>query len=126
MAEKIERTFGMFAENASIRGRTVPMMLAALSTYHAGMSQVVVVGEPDAADTRALMECVRRQYIPTAVIVPIRDMHRQELSRVLPWTRDLRMRDGYATAYVCRNFACQVPVTSPADLAAQLGELTRA
>jgi hypothetical protein len=126
MAEKIERTFGMFAENASIRGRTVPMMLAALSTYHAGMSQVVVVGEPDAADTRALMECVRRQYIPTAVIVPIRDMHRQELSRVLPWTRDLRMRDGYATAYVCRNFACQVPVTSPADLAALLGELTRA
>ena len=34
-----------------MRGRAVPMMLAALSTYHAGMPQIVIVGEPAAPDT---------------------------------------------------------------------------
>ncbi|MBI3697418.1 MAG: hypothetical protein HY238_21610, partial [Acidobacteria bacterium] len=29
--------------------------------------------------------------------------------------------DGRAAAYVCRNYACQKPVTSPQELAAQLG-----
>ena len=120
MGDKIERTFGMFSGNASSRGRTVPMMLAALSTYHAGMPQVVVVGEPTAADTRALMGVVRRHYIPSAVIVPIHEAHRLGLSRLLPWTEALRMRDGRATAYVCQDFTCQTPVTRPEDLARQM------
>jgi uncharacterized protein YyaL (SSP411 family) len=29
--------------------------------------------------------------------------------------------DGHAAAYVCENFACQRPVTEPADLEALLG-----
>jgi hypothetical protein len=120
MTERIERTFGMFAGNASMRGRTVPMMLAALSTYHAGMPQVVIVGEPAQADTVVLLGLVRQTYMPNAVIVPIREEHRQELSRLLPWTTDLRMRDGRATAYVCRDFACQVPTSSPEELARQI------
>jgi uncharacterized protein YyaL (SSP411 family) len=123
MTDKIERTFGMFSGSASLRGRTVPMMLAALSTYHAGMPQVVIVGEPTAADTQALMRLVSRHYIPSAVIVPIHEMHRLELSRLLPWTEALRMRDGRATAYVCRDFTCQAPVSAPEDLARQMEEL---
>jgi hypothetical protein len=123
MADKIERTFGMFSGSASLRGRTVPMMLAALSTYHAGMPQVVVVGEPTAADTQALMGLVRRHYLPNAVIVPIYEMHRRNLSRLLPWTEALRMRDGRATAYVCRDFTCQTPASSPEELTRQMEEL---
>jgi uncharacterized protein YyaL (SSP411 family) len=124
MAETIERTFGMFGGSASMRGRAVPMMLAALSTYHAGMPQVVVAGEPDAADTRALSGVVRRHYIPTAVLVSVSDTHREALSRLLPWTTRLRQREGLATAYVCRDFACQTPTTSVDELDAQLEETT--
>ena len=123
MADRIEDTFGMFSASASLRGRTVPMMLAALSTYHAGMSQVVVVGDPTATETQALMRVVRRHYIPGAVVVPIQETHRQELSRLLPWTQGLRMRDGRATAYVCQDFSCQTPVSAPEDLAGQLANL---
>ena len=96
------------------------MMLAAVSTYHAGMPQVVIVGEPEAEDTRALMDVVHRRYLPTAVIVPISDAHRPQLARLLPWTASLVRRDGHATAYVCRHFACQMPTTSPSELEGQL------
>jgi uncharacterized protein YyaL (SSP411 family) len=30
------------------------------------------------------------------------------------------MIDGKPTAYVCQNYACQLPVTTPEDLAVQL------
>jgi uncharacterized protein YyaL (SSP411 family) len=124
-ATKIARTFGAFGGAASMRGRAMPMMLAALSTYHAGMPQVVIVGEPEAAETRALHAVLRRHYLPTAVVVPVRAAHRAELSRLLPWTTALDRQQGRATAYVCREFSCQLPATSPDTLASQLAALTR-
>jgi hypothetical protein len=54
--------------------------------------------------------------------------HRFDPLRVLAWgdpdsvplLRDRPIVDGRAAAYVCRNFACERPVTSPEDLAALL------
>ena len=120
MAERIARTFGMFGAGGTIHGRAVPFLMAALSTYHAGMSQVVIVGEPDTVDTRALMAGVRRQYLPGAVIVPLVEGHRRALARLLSWTERLRPLDGRATAYVCRDFVCQTPTASPEALQTQL------
>jgi hypothetical protein len=113
---KIQKTFGMFANNASMRGRAVPMMLAALSTYHSGMSQIAVAGEADDAGTSALMTELRRRYMPAAVVVPLADRHRAALSRLLPWTAALDRKNGVATAYVCRDFACDMPATTPEEL----------
>jgi uncharacterized protein YyaL (SSP411 family) len=118
--ERIERVFGMFGASASMRGRAVPMMLAALSTYHAGMPQIAIAGERGAADTRALEDVVRRRYLPTAIVVPLTGVHRAALTRLLPWTGELVPRNGAATAYVCRNFACDLPATTPGDLEARL------
>ena len=124
MAGRVAATFGTFGGSASMRGRGVPMMLAALSTYHSGVPQIVIVGEPGAADTRALSEVVRRHYIPTAVLVPVSEAQREALSRLLPWTSSLSQREGRATAYVCRDFACRTPTTSVDELDAQLEETT--
>jgi hypothetical protein len=120
MGEHVERAFCSFGASASMRGRAVPMMLAALSTYHAGMPQIVIVGEPGAPDTEALTRVVRRRYLPAAVMVPISERHRPDLTRLLSWTAPLVVRHSQATAYVCRSFACQMPTSSPAELEAQL------
>ena len=98
--EKVEKTLGRYGERAGKAARVIPMMLAGLSTFHAGGSQVVIAGEPDAA--RPLKTELARHYLPFAVVV-------------------LRQQGGAATAFVCRDFVCHEPVTSPEALAAQLG-----
>ena len=40
----------------------------------------------------------------------------------LPLLQERGMVNGRPTAYVCRNYACQLPVTEPEALAAQLEE----
>jgi uncharacterized protein len=120
MIEKIEQTLGAFSERLTQIGRAVPMMLSALSTYHAGVPQIVLAGPRDREDTRALADIVRSQYKPTAVTIPVGPVHRDGMTRVLPWVASMEMREGKATAYLCREFACQAPATDPAVLRTQL------
>jgi len=122
-ASKIELTFGSFAQRAALAGRTVPMMLAALSAYHAGIAQVVLVAADGRGETAALAEAVRTHYRPTLLTLPVSSSDRNELARRLPWVAALHERDGRATAYLCRGFACQAPTHSAEELGRQLDEL---
>ena len=100
------------------------MMLAALSTYHAGMPQVVLVSDGALRDAEALQDVVRRRYLPTAITVPVNSANRDRLNRVLPWMAAMKARDGRPTAYVCRDFSCQAPTTDHEDLDRQLRVLS--
>ena len=113
---QIELTLGSFSGRAAQSGRTVPMMLAALSTYHSGMPQVVIVGNPASEDTRALLAVVRRRYMPTAITVPVDPARREALDRRFEWMATMKAREGKATAYLCRDFVCTAPTVSPDDL----------
>jgi uncharacterized protein YyaL (SSP411 family) len=121
---QIDLTLGSFASRAAQSGRIVPMMLAALSTYHAGMPQVVIVSDGDSRDAQALRDVVRRQYLPTSITVPVNSSTRDHLNRVLPWIASMKPREGLATAYVCRDFSCQAPTTDRQDLDRQLRVLS--
>ncbi len=79
-------------------------LLGALELWHGGTTEIVVVGDhPD------LVTEVRSRYLPTAV---------------LAWGEryDSPLWEGRedGRAYVCRNYTCQLPASSPDELAAQL------
>jgi uncharacterized protein YyaL (SSP411 family) len=113
---QIEHTLRTFGPRLADSGRAAPMMLAALSTYHAGVHQVVIVGEHDAADTRALEDVVRRRYRPSSIVVAVAPSDVQRVSVLLPWISSMKAQNGRATAYVCRNFACEAPMTDAGAL----------
>jgi uncharacterized protein YyaL (SSP411 family) len=117
---QIDLTLGNFAARAAQSGRTVPMMLAALSTYHSGMPQVVIVGDPAWEGTQSLLDMVRSRYLPTAITVLVNSSNRRPLDRMLPWMTAMKERDGRPTAYVCRDFSCQTPTTDARELDGQL------
>jgi uncharacterized protein YyaL (SSP411 family) len=118
-SRKIERTLGRFGPRMGSAARAVPFMMSNLSAWHAGMSQIVIVGPRDRDDTRALRRTLAALHLPFAIVVPVEPGESQErLARVLPWIAPMTMVEGKATAYVCRNFACDRPVASAEDLAA--------
>ena len=121
-ASKIERTLMLFAPRLTGAPRAVPMMLAALSAWHAGLSEVVIVGPRADGATSELLREVNRTYQPFVVLVAVdakADASRRLLD-LLPWVGGQTMREGKPTAYVCRNFVCERPTTDPKALGEQL------
>ena len=121
-ASRAERTLTSFGERLTRMGRSVPMMLAALSTWHTPVSQIVVVGPAGRGDTQALLAEVNARYMPGALLLPVAPSAQDAMGDLLPWVRSMGMRDGRATAYVCRDFVCQKPVAESKALRAQLEE----
>ena len=114
-SEQIDRTLRLFGTRLEQMGRAVPMMAAALSTYLAGVQQIVLVGAD--ADRAQLAHVVASRCVPFAVTIDISDRHRNT-----PGGDDAVYREpAVATqwrvrAYVCRNFTCEAPVREAAAL----------
>jgi uncharacterized protein len=81
--------------------------------------EVAIVGDPDADDTRALLATVWGTYQPNRVLAAAAPEDRAAQDEV-PLLADRPALEGRATAYVCEHFVCQLPVTDPEALAAQL------
>jgi uncharacterized protein YyaL (SSP411 family) len=117
---KAEATLSRYGSRIGGAARVIPWMLAALSAWHADHTQVVIVGDRGEA-TRALHLGLARHYLPFSVTVFVEPGDSQAAIAVrLPFVGSMTLRDGRATAYVCRDFACRQPVTDPAALAAEL------
>ena len=72
--------------------------------------EVVLVGDPEADDTGALLRAWRRRSDPTVEAVLVRGPDDPVTARV-PWAQGRSRLDGRATVYVCEAGACRLPVT---------------
>ncbi|HYP53265.1 MAG TPA: thioredoxin domain-containing protein, partial [Pyrinomonadaceae bacterium] len=95
--------------------------LGALDFYLSTPKEIVIVGDAQAEPekTRALVREVWRRYLPNKVVAAHYEGDYDEAARVSPLLQYRTMLAGRPTAYVCENRACQQPVTSPEELAAQ-------
>jgi uncharacterized protein YyaL (SSP411 family) len=91
-------------------------LLAAMHFHFAPRREVALVGE----DLEPLARVVRSAHRPSVVVAGARPGE-PDAAEAIPLLRDRAPVDGRAAAYVCENFACRLPVTSPEDLARELG-----
>ena len=95
----------------------MPQMLVALIFDLAHAKQIVIAGKPDATDTRALLREVHSHFIPNKIILFADGADGQKsLSAKNEFLKTVQPIDGKATAFVCENFTCQLPVTDVAVL----------
>jgi uncharacterized protein YyaL (SSP411 family) len=92
--------------------------LQAIDFALADVAEVAIVGPLDDEATASLLAEAGGRYAPARVLAATGG---DANASAVPLLHDRPLRDGRPTAYVCRGFACQAPVTDRAALAAQLG-----
>jgi hypothetical protein len=90
-----------------------PHLLGALDFLLGPTKEIAIVGHPCAEDTKELLRAVFQGYSPNKVVSCGTDGG-------LFLLRNKPQIDGMATAYVCENFTCSPPVTSPKELGDRL------
>jgi uncharacterized protein YyaL (SSP411 family) len=92
-------------------------MMESLSLSLAPSVEVVVVGSPDAVDTRALLQVIDSRDRPGISVLLRSPSGDAVIDALAPFTKGFTPWEGTATAYVCRSHACELPVTDPESLA---------
>jgi len=97
-------------------------LLSALEQTISRPQEIAIIGEPADARTQALLSEVRKRFLPNAVLAgAATDAAAASVAVLMPLLAGRSQTNGAPTAYVCENFACQLPVTEPQALARQLG-----
>ncbi len=94
--------------------------LNAVDMLVGGVVEIAVVGDPADAATSALLDTVRKPYRPNMVVALAREDVTGEAA--IPLLSYRTRRDDQPTVYVCRNFACKLPVTTREALERSLQE----
>jgi uncharacterized protein YyaL (SSP411 family) len=112
---------------AELAQRSLSQMQSLLAQYPLGFAQwlialnyalsrpreIAIVGHPEAADTRALLDACMAGYRPHQIVAlgaPGTG------ASAVPLLQDRDQIDSRATAYVCVDFTCRPPVTAPEAL----------
>ena len=79
--------------------------------------EVVIVGELDAPDTKAMLNALNSEFLPnTVVLFKSSTEENPEITKIAEFTKEHKPINGKATAYVCSNFSCKKPTTDPAEM----------
>ncbi len=85
-------------------------------------SEIVIAGDPSAADTQAMLHAVRSRFLPNAVVLLRPQGDDPAIARIAEFTRAQVLVGGKSTAYVCRDFACKAPTSEIGALEKLLAE----
>jgi hypothetical protein len=79
--------------------------------------EVVIVGNPQAIDTKEMIQGLRRPFIPNKVVLlRSADQSGPGIEQLAEFTKQQSAIDNKATAYVCLNYNCKLPTTDTAKM----------
>ena len=111
------RALAAFAPRLARFPVALPAMLTACEFYLGEPRQIVVVGPRDSAGTRALLRAFHTRFVANRIVLLVdSEETRRALVAGIPAIETMRPAGDIPSAYVCRNFTCQLPVTEAAQL----------
>ena len=123
--EKALRTIEMLKGQWSRAPHALPQLLCAFELALTEPRTVVLAGDPQSPEFRALTAVLHERLGLRRAILAVDDtprgaMARQWLETHRAYLADFKSVDGKPAAYVCENFTCQRPVCSAAELRSAL------
>lgn len=118
------------AETARLFSRKVELFPAAFTQLLVGLDfslgpshEIVIVGKPGTDDAGRFVRALRSRFVPNKVVLfKPTDAEASEIVQLAPYSEFHTAEEGRTTAYVCSNYACQLPTTDPAEMLRLLGE----
>ncbi len=118
MAEKLVESF---SGSINRYPPALPLMLNAWRNIHTKPTQVVIAGSRGKDDTETLLRVVDNIFDRARFVLLADGADNQAyLAKNLPFMETVTPLDGKATAYVCCDFTCKMPITDPEALQLQL------
>ena len=120
---KADKTFAAFSFLAQSSPEILPQLMAALDFNLSKPKQIIIAGQPNAPDTRALLRLVHERYIPNKfLLLADGGVGQRQIATWLRFVDSIRPKDGKATAYICENYVCKLPTNDPTVVARLLDE----
>ncbi len=102
-----------FARNIGQIPSAYSQLMVALEFLEGPQYEIVVAGKPGAQDTKQMLDAVRHTFLPNRILLfRPQGAAGGTITKLAPYTADMKAEGGRATAYVCRNFACTNPVNA--------------
>lgn len=121
--DRAEATVNAFSPWLEKQPSIMPHLAAAALQLLKPPSQVVIAGESGDGLTEALWKECDTRYLPGTSLIPVDPREQDRLAKVIPYAGQVSRVTGQATAYVCSNFVCRLPVTDPRQLGELLDEI---
>jgi uncharacterized protein YyaL (SSP411 family) len=117
--EKAHQTFATFSALITQMPSAFTQMLSAMDFHFASPKEIILSGEKD-SDVKGFQKEIFSRFIPNKVVMYNTSEHHEVLTEYSSMLEGKNPIGGKATAYVCQNFTCQLPVTETDGLWQQL------
>ncbi len=110
--EKAVMIGSTFSKNVQQSPSAYGQLMTALD-FEAGPSyEIVIAGNSQAVETKEMIKAIHRLFIPNKVIIlrPT-EQEKPDIVRIAKYTKHQKSLNGKVTAYICRNYTCQSPLT---------------
>jgi len=113
-AEKTKEALSSMCNKAPM---ALPQLLASLDYLLEKPKQIIIAGDLADERTKALLRVIHSKFIPIKILLLADGREGQlELANKLPFIKDMKPINGKPTAYVCKNYGCELPVNTPEQL----------
>jgi hypothetical protein len=109
------RAIGAYGIGVEKQPRAFPTSLLVLDFLRTGPTEIALVGDPADEGTKALDRVLAETFIGQRVIA-----RGDGSASSQPLLRGKTLVNGAPAVYVCRNYACEAPITDPEILRAKL------
>ncbi len=87
--------------------------------------EIVIAGESQSEQTRALLAAAQSAYNPNRVVLLKNQLNSRQLAQLAPYTRDQVVLNNQPTAYVCTQHTCKAPTHSPDEVRKNIAEIMK-
>jgi uncharacterized protein YyaL (SSP411 family) len=108
--EAAEKTLTRFGAQMAQQPRSLPQMLAAMDFALSKTKQIIIAGTPGSPDTEKMLREVQDRFIPNKILMVVEEgKSKDAFLKWLPFLKGVGRIKGQATAYVCVDYACELP-----------------